>query len=321
MALFGCRPLCVDCPRNSCCDDVPDPVAMSVQPELVDIRSLTKAILPPKRDGLESVSVLTVLNERTPLSVSLRSCGRRAAGDAEAHGSAATQFDANNAEVHWCAEAQHVSCECGTPYFGQSRDGEAHWSTEAQRVSYEDGSTYFGQIRDRKRHGHGIWKRSGTQYEGQWINDQQHGHGFQTWSDGRLYDGQFEWSKFSGKGRMVWNSAEGRHAYEGSYKDDLKHGAGKFVWADGRIYDGQWVNGQRHGKGMYIDTKGRKRIGAWLCDKFERYGPDQQTEMLPGSFATPCEELHAASTKRMVDATWASPNPLQKAAWCSRKSL
>merc|ERR1712232_1145563 len=85
------------------------------------------------------------------------------------------------------------------------------------------------------------------------------------------YDGEFKKGKFSGEGRMVWNTGKGMQTYEGAYRDDLKHGHGKFVWADGRIYDGQWVKGQRHGRGLYINSKGQKRLGNWVADKFQRH--------------------------------------------------
>merc|ERR1712176_51556 len=102
-----------------------------------------------------------------------------------------------------------------------------------------------------------------------------------------MYDGQFEYSKFSGKGRMVWNTAKGMQTYEGSYKDDLKHGSGKFVWADGRIYDGEWVRGERHGSGLYMDAKGRAKSGNWANDKFERLSAESEATSKP---STPREE-------------------------------
>jgi hypothetical protein len=147
-------------------------------------------------------------------------------------------------------------------------EGE-HWSEHAQFISYSDGSTYVGQLRDGKRNGHGIWKGRGTQYEGEFRDNHQHGHGYQTWSDGRSYDGSFKLSKFSGKGRMVWNTEKGVQTYEGEYSNDLKHGQGKFIWSDGRMYDGQWDSGKRHGKGLQVDVKGRRKFGVWSHDRFE----------------------------------------------------
>jgi hypothetical protein len=45
-----------------------------------------------------------------------------------------------------------------------------------------------------------------------------HGEGVYTWSDGRIYEGQ--------------------------YYRDKKHGKGVYKWSDGRCYDGEWKNGK-----------------------------------------------------------------------------
>jgi len=142
---------------------------------------------------------------------------------------------------------------------------------ERQTMQYIDGSTYVGQMEDSKRHGQGIWQSNTGQYDGQWQGDVQHGKGRQTWVDGRVYDGQFEFGKFAGTGRMVWNTPKGLLTYEGEYKEDLKHGTGKFVWADGRSYDGEWQFGKRHGRGMYTNARLEQKVGYWLNDKFDRW--------------------------------------------------
>jgi len=150
-------------------------------------------------------------------------------------------------------------------------DSAAGSTQECQIVSYDDGSSYTGLLVSGKRHGQGLWKSQTGQYEGQWKADIQHGRGRQTWSDGRVYEGQFENGKFSGTGRMVWHTQKGLLTYEGEYKDDLKQGKGKFVWADGRTYDGEWYRGMRHGRGMYMNGKCEQKIGIWANDKFERW--------------------------------------------------
>jgi len=161
---------------------------------------------------------------------------------------------------------------------GDGLNGEKQ---EHQFVTYEDQSTYTGQVVDGKRQGHGIWQSRTGQYEGQWKADAQHGKGRQTWSDGRVYDGQFQNGRFSGQGRMVWHTQKGLLTYEGNYRDDLKHGSGRFVWADGRTYDGEWQRGKRHGKGMYMNARCERKVGYWLDDKFERWetaNAEQTTE-------------------------------------------
>mmetsp|Transcript_46551 Transcript_46551/g.101330 ORF Transcript_46551/g.101330 Transcript_46551/m.101330 type:complete len:213 (+) Transcript_46551:74-712(+) len=147
---------------------------------------------------------------------------------------------------------------------------------ERQFVTYQDGSTYTGMIKDGKRHGHGVWQSKNCQYEGQWKADAQDGQGRQTWSDGRVYEGQFQNGRFSGTGKMVWHTQKGMLVYEGQYKDDLKHGQGKFVWPDGRTYDGEWSQGKRHGRGTYITAKAERKVGYWQDDKFDRWEKEEE---------------------------------------------
>ncbi len=45
-----------------------------------------------------------------------------------------------------------------------------------------------------------------------------HGKGTYRWSDGRVYNGQYE--------------------------NDKKHGYGVYIWADGRAYLGNWTDGK-----------------------------------------------------------------------------
>jgi len=149
--------------------------------------------------------------------------------------------------------------------------GTSEDAQERQHVTYSDGSTYTGLIKDGKRHGHGVWQSKNCQYEGEWQADSQHGQGRQSWSDGRVYDGQFQAGRFSGFGKMVWHTQNGLLVYEGEYKDDLKDGQGKFIWPDGRTYDGEWSQGKRHGKGTYITAKADRKVGFWVDDKFQRW--------------------------------------------------
>lgn len=144
-------------------------------------------------------------------------------------------------------------------------------TAEHRMVHYDDGSMYEGQVVDGIRHGEGTYKSGSDQYTGQWEADQQHGKGKQTWNDGRSYEGQFSRGRFSGIGKMSWQSAKGTMTYEGEYVDDLKHGNGKFCWPDGRVYEGDWLRGKRHGRGAFITAKGEYKIGHWAEDRFLRW--------------------------------------------------
>ena len=44
-----------------------------------------------------------------------------------------------------------------------------------------------------------------------------------------------------GKGVMIWS--DGR-VYEGDFQDDKRHGHGVYTWKDGRKYVGGWKNGK-----------------------------------------------------------------------------
>ncbi len=72
-----------------------------------------------------------------------------------------------------------------------------------------------------------------------------HGRGVFTWSDGRMYNGE--------------------------YYDDKKQGYGVFTWPDGRKYDGSWMNGKQHGVGIYHTTKGEAKKGEWKDGKRVRW--------------------------------------------------
>jgi len=126
-------------------------------------------------------------------------------------------------------------------------------------------------VQDGKRHGQGTWKANTGWYVGGWADDFQCGAGKQEWSDGRMYEGQFQKGKFHGHGRMEWNTPSGKMIYEGQYHNDQKHGQGQFIWPDGRIYKGEWEAGKRHGKGTYINAKGDPREGIWQDDKLENW--------------------------------------------------
>jgi len=142
-----------------------------------------------------------------------------------------------------------------------------------QTVMYKDGSSYTGYLVDGRRDGGGKWRavNGAYEYEGQWRADLPTGEGRQTWSDGRIYQGQFDEGIFHGMGKMVWQTPQGTLSYEGRYEKDVKHGHGKFMWPDGRGYDGQWVQGKRAGSGVYINSRGERKDGIWKNDKFDRW--------------------------------------------------
>mmetsp|Transcript_96125 Transcript_96125/g.170583 ORF Transcript_96125/g.170583 Transcript_96125/m.170583 type:complete len:266 (-) Transcript_96125:21-818(-) len=180
-------------------------------------------------------------------------------------------FGGSSTPVH---EYQGRSTPSGSPsksVLGGLLDRLAGQTAEEKTLHYADGSMFEGQVLGGLRHGEGVYKSGSEQYTGQWYEDKQHGSGRQSWSDGRSYDGQFQHGRFSGLGKMVWQTQKGVMTYEGEYVEDLKHGMGKFEWPDGRKYDGEWLRGKRHGRGAYTTSKGEYKIGHWSEDRFLRW--------------------------------------------------
>lgn len=177
-----------------------------------------------------------------------------------------------NSMVNFVPEDSKRNASRGTG--DREKDDPIKKSGDCEIQRYKDGSSYLGQLVNGQRHGHGKRSSQTGEYEGQWEFDTQHGRGTQKWTDGRVFEGQFDQGKFEGEGRMEWRTQKGLLVYEGQYKDDLKHGFGKFVWTDGRTYEGEWCCGKRHGRGRYINAKLETKVGYWLDDKFDRWEDD-----------------------------------------------
>ena len=43
--------------------------------------------------------------------------------------------------------------------------------------------------------------------------------------------------------------------YEGQFEEDKKTGFGVYKWLDGRQYEGYWHKGKQHGLGILFDDK------------------------------------------------------------------
>mmetsp|Transcript_93301 Transcript_93301/g.273128 ORF Transcript_93301/g.273128 Transcript_93301/m.273128 type:complete len:311 (+) Transcript_93301:67-999(+) len=140
-----------------------------------------------------------------------------------------------------------------------------------REVVCADGA-YRGQVRPDAGafEGYGCLKSSDATAVGYWQDGRLHGEGSQSWTDGRMYTGQFRDGTFSGHGRMQWQHPRGVMVYEGQYCKDKKHGNGRFTWPSGKAYEGQWVCGQRHGTGVDINPGGSRCQGIWEDNVFVR---------------------------------------------------
>lgn len=92
-----------------------------------------------------------------------------------------------------------------------------------------------------------------------------HGKGIMRFSDGSVYEGQWEHGNYSGTGKYTSNNEE----YAGSWVNGIRSGHGKLITNDGlNIYDGWFVNGQRSGAGtVKLVQTGISYTGQWKKDK------------------------------------------------------
>ena len=124
-------------------------------------------------------------------------------------------------------------------------------------------------------------------YVGNFKGVLPHGKGKYTWSDGTIYEGDWEDGKITGKGQIIWSSGaqyEGDFAggyihgfgtftgsdgsiYRGSWRMNVLHGVGKKQYCNSDIYEGNWKEGVHEGSGRYSWNSGNVYIGSWKGGK------------------------------------------------------
>ncbi|KAF9611255.1 hypothetical protein IFM89_028325 [Coptis chinensis] len=87
---------------------------------------------------------------------------------------------------------------------------------------------------------------NGDRYAGSFKGLLPHGKGKYTWSDGTVYDGEWDHGKVTGAGNFRWTSGA---TYEGEVSGGYLHGCGTFNGTDGSIYRGAWRINVQHGLG------------------------------------------------------------------------
>jgi hypothetical protein len=115
---------------------------------------------------------------------------------------------------------------------------------------YGDQGEFEGELNgDNLPNGYGIMKYSdGRIYDGEWQNGRWHGVGQATFSNGDTYDGMYYEDQRHGQGIYKWN--DGR-MYNGGFVNDQRSGHGEYTWPDGAKYQGDFEKGLRHGEGTY----------------------------------------------------------------------
>ena len=71
-----------------------------------------------------------------------------------------------------------------------------------------------------------------------------HDKGKYTWSDGTVFEGNWEGEKMTGKGLIVWSSGA---QYEGEISGGYLDGYGTLTTSAGCIYRGGWRMNAQHG--------------------------------------------------------------------------
>ncbi|KAK7386291.1 hypothetical protein VNO78_26422 [Psophocarpus tetragonolobus] len=104
----------------------------------------------------------------------------------------------------------------------------------------------------------------------------------QVYSDGDVYEGEFQKGKCWGSGVYHYHNMNGRYEgdwvggkydgygvetwargsrYRGQYREGLRHGLGIYKFYSGDVYGGEWSNGQCHGFGVHTCNDGSHYVG------------------------------------------------------------
>ena len=84
-------------------------------------------------------------------------------------------------------------------------------------------------------------------------NEKPEGQGIMKYSDGGIYDGNWENGIRQGEGIMKYNNGD---IYDGDWEDGKKCGKGTYTWQDGRKYDGDYKDDMREGEGTFSGWTG-----------------------------------------------------------------
>ncbi|XP_057977667.1 phosphatidylinositol 4-phosphate 5-kinase 8-like isoform X2 [Malania oleifera] len=110
---------------------------------------------------------------------------------------------------------------------------------------------------------------NGDVYLGSFRGLLPHSKGKYTWSDGTVYDGDWEEGKMTGKGQIFWSSGA---TYEGDFSGGYLHGSGTYTKSDGSNYRGVWRMNIQHGFGRKQYSNSDVYEGSWKEGVFEGSG-------------------------------------------------
>ncbi|CAM8987052.1 hypothetical protein QQ045_008761 [Rhodiola kirilowii] len=132
------------------------------------------------------------------------------------------------------------------------------------------GDRYEGHFRGMLPHGTGkyIWS-DGTVYEGDWDLGRMTGNGKISWYTGGTYVGEFSGRYLHGFG--TFNGSDGS-IYVGSWRMNVPHGLGKKQYSNSETYEGSWKEGIRDGTGKYSWRDASTYIGDWKAGQMNGRG-------------------------------------------------
>ncbi|XP_073025697.1 phosphatidylinositol 4-phosphate 5-kinase 1-like [Primulina eburnea] len=131
---------------------------------------------------------------------------------------------------------------------------------ECQKI-FSNGDAYLGYFKGMLPHEKGKYTWSdGTVYEGDWEAGKMTGKGNIIWLSQAKYEGEFSGGYFHGFGTYIGSDGS---VYKGSWKMNIQHGIGRKQYPNSDVYDGCWREGVRDGSGTYAWNSGNRYIGNW----------------------------------------------------------
>ncbi|KAI4296247.1 hypothetical protein L6164_036220 [Bauhinia variegata] len=136
--------------------------------------------------------------------------------------------------------------------------------------SFLNGDAYIGKIKSVLPHGKGKYTWSdGTVYEGDWEEGKRTGKGLIVWPSGASYEGEFSGGYLHGHG--TFKTPDGS-IYTGTWRMSAQHGIGRKEYSNLDFYEGLWKEGIREGSGRYSWNNGDMFTGNWIRGKIEGRG-------------------------------------------------
>ena len=147
------------------------------------------------------------------------------------------------------------------------------------------------QAENQVRDGYGRKTYSnGTVYEGEFQEGVADGRGTFYYTNGSVYQGDVKNGSFEGRGTLRY---AGGTVYEGTFQNHQFHGRGCIRFADGAAYEGDFQQGKRQGNGRYVFASGTVYegefrngepcgCGIYLFSNGDRYEGEVQNGKLHG---------------------------------------